>query len=86
MTEGKNGRPHLSVVPDKTEKPLFVSPVTKRTIETAVDVVTFSLLKGWFPKSTPQDIAEWTRIAKADAEIIVKALADENFLSLEETD
>lgn len=84
MKNESNGRPHLSVVPDKTEKPLYVSPVTKRTIETAVEVVAFSLLKGWFPKSTPQDIAEWTRIAKADAEVIVKALADENFLVLEE--
>lgn len=65
------------------DKKFFVGPVTKRTPETAIEVATFALLREWFPTRIPVDIDSWENIAQMDARVVVKALEDQGFLSLD---
>lgn len=49
-----------------------------------VDMVAHSLLKKWFPSTTPIDVEQWFYIARQDADCIVTALVENKLLHIKE--
>jgi uncharacterized protein YmfQ (DUF2313 family) len=60
------------------------SPAEGMTRDRAVAVCRRALVDAWFPKGSPEDLAEWDRIAGMDAEVAVDALAEVGALEVAE--
>lgn len=66
----------------ESDTPYVTTRPTGPCRENIIDMLSFALIKTWFPERVPVDVVRWSEIAKMDATCVVDELLKQGLLKV----